>query len=195
MMYVRYQHRGIIGFADTLWLCNLAVICGFTSIFLDIPFIMGIALNTTFIVHFLWVIDVLYYFTFGVFPLGNAEYISWPDITWGEIITSLHHAFFVPLAIFTLHKNGGYPRKGWVGSMALTIPVIYLSRQFPKTLAMADGSEFYLNINMSYEWWSDMCRNWPFSLIPTSRNEYLLFLLCFSGVLFTVTHAYLSNSS
>ncbi|EGC33265.1 hypothetical protein DICPUDRAFT_37008 [Dictyostelium purpureum] len=187
MMYVRYQHRGIIGFADTLWLCNLAVVCGILSIFFNRPYLMGLAVNSTFIVHLMWVIDVVVYFTSGSFPLGNAEYISWPNITWGEIITTTHHAWFIPLSMCCLHRNGGYPKKSWIGAMLLIIPVTYLSQLFPKTIQISETETFYLNINMSLEFWKDMS-GYPFNLIPTERTQYYQFLFVMACVMFTVSH-------
>ncbi|KAF2070346.1 hypothetical protein CYY_008333 [Polysphondylium violaceum] len=191
MMYVRVEHRGLIGIADSIWLCNLAVIFGFVSIFVDNAYIMNIAVNCTFIVHLLWVIDVVTYFATGSFPLGNAEYISWPSITWGEILTTTHHAWFVPMCMICLHRNGGYQDSVWFpGSMVLVVPVLSFSRYFPKIITLANGSTFYLNINMSHEWWSDM-KGWPFSLIPNGTVSYGIFLLSFSLVLFSVSHAIL----
>ncbi|KAN0028990.1 hypothetical protein ACTFIV_010858 [Dictyostelium citrinum] len=187
MMYVRYQHRGAIGFADTLWLCNLSIVFGFISIAVNKPIFLGIACNCTLIVHALWVVDVVAWLITGSFPLGNAEYISWPTITWGEIITTTHHAWFVPLSMICLHRNGGYPSGAWSGSMLCVIPVVYLSKLFPKILVLPDNSTFYLNINMVHEWWSDM-NGWPFSLIPKDPVQYYFFLLSFSLVLFTTAH-------
>ncbi|KAN0055436.1 hypothetical protein ACTA71_008547 [Dictyostelium dimigraforme] len=184
MMYVRYQHRGAIGFADTLWLCNLSIVFGFISIAVNKPIFLGIACNCTLIVHALWVVDVVTWLISGTFPLGNAEYISWPTITWGEIITTTHHAWFVPLSMICLHRNGGYPSGAWSGSMLCVIPVVYLSKLFPKILVLPDNSTFYLNINMVHEWWSDM-NGWPFSLIPKDPVQYYFFLLSFSLALFT----------
>jgi len=188
MMYVRFEHRGIVGIADSLWLCNLAVIFGFVSIFLNNPYIMNIAVDCTLIVHLLWVIDVVVWLTTGSFPLGNAEYISWPTITWGEILTTTHHAWYVPLCMLCLHRNGGYQDKVWIGSMYLVVPVLYLSRLFPRIIDLPNGTTFYLNINMSHEWWSDM-NGWPFSLIPKETFQYYIFLYSFSFVLFSVSHA------
>ncbi|KAM9958232.1 hypothetical protein ACTFIW_001092 [Dictyostelium discoideum] len=187
MMYVRYQHRGVTGFADTLWLCNLSIVFGFISIAVNKPIFLGIACNCTLIVHALWVVDVVAWLATGSFPLGNAEYISWPTITWGEIITTTHHAWFVPLSMICLHRNGGYPYGAWSGSMLCVIPVVYLSKLFPKILVLPDSSTFYLNINMAHEWWSDM-NGWPFSLIPNDPVQYYFFLLSFSLVLFTTAH-------
>ncbi|EFA86718.1 hypothetical protein PPL_00523 [Heterostelium album PN500] len=186
MMYVRYQHRGLIGFADTLWLCNMAVVLAILSIFTNKPFILCMGITTTFIVHFLWVVDVITWFTLGFFPLGNAEYISWPNITWGEIITSTHHAWYIPLSILLLHRNGGYQRRAWLGSSICGVPVILVSTLFPKEI-IVNSEVFYLNINCAQEWWRDV-RGWPFSLIPESGVEYLIFLHIFSFVLFSVTH-------
>ncbi|KAK5584516.1 hypothetical protein RB653_006128 [Dictyostelium firmibasis] len=187
MMYVRYEHRGIIGFADTLWLCNLSIVFGFISIAVNKPIFLGIACNCTLIVHALWVVDVVAWLITGSFPLGNAEYISWPSITWGEIFTTTHHAWFVPLSMLCLHRNGAYPSGAWSGSMLCVIPVVYLSKLFPKILVLPDNSTFYLNINMVHEWWSDM-NGWPFSLIPNDPAQYYFFLLSFSLVLFTTAH-------
>eukprot|EP01133_Synstelium_polycarpum_P017880 gene17880-21325_t len=156
MMYVRYEHRGLIGFADSIWLCNLAVIFGFVSIFVDQPMFIAVALNTTFIVHSIWAIDVAAYFLTGSFPFGNAE-------------------------------NGGYPGSAIIGSWLLLFPVIQTSTFFPKEFVLENGSVFYLNINIAHEWWADM-KGWPFSLIPGSNEGYLIFLYCFSAVLFTTTH-------
>ncbi|KYQ93694.1 hypothetical protein DLAC_05082 [Tieghemostelium lacteum] len=187
-MYYRYQHRGWIGFADTFWLCNFTLVWGVFAIVLDKPFMMGMAVSCTAIVHSLWTIDAICGLTTGVFPIGNSEYIVWPDITWGEILTTTHHVWFCPLAIFTLHKNGGYPRKSWFGCMLLLLPVMYISALFPKTITLADGSDFYLNINLAHEWWSDV-RGWPFSYIPQEPYlHYMIFFLSFCIFLFVVTH-------
>ncbi|GAM22586.1 hypothetical protein SAMD00019534_057610 [Acytostelium subglobosum LB1] len=187
MMYYRYQHRGAIGFADSLWTCNIAVLFGWVAVVLNKPYIISMGLCATFIVHAIWVVDVVTWFATGSFPLGNAEYISWPNITWGEIITSTHHAWFVPLGMSLLHRNGGYRGGAWFYAFLIAIPTILISLLFPKELIMPNGDVFYLNINCAHEWWKDV-RGWPFSLIPYEQPQYLMFLYAFSFFLFSVTH-------
>jgi len=189
MMATRFQHRGFYAFLDTAWLCNFNLLLAATGMAMRKPSLIGACLTAVFIVHCLWIVDVVTWWLKGIFPIGLAAYVAWPDTTWGEIITSTHHVWFSPLCFYVMFKlRGHYVIKSWLISIVLIIPVLLGSLFVPEEIILENGEPFYLNINMAHGWWKDV-NSWPFSLIPTGNPSYIIFLHAF--VFFKFTIAYL----
>eukprot|EP01112_Ceratiomyxa_fruticulosa_P022279 TRINITY_DN8103_c0_g2_i2.p1 TRINITY_DN8103_c0_g2~~TRINITY_DN8103_c0_g2_i2.p1 ORF type:complete len:306 (+),score=46.28 TRINITY_DN8103_c0_g2_i2:101-919(+) len=195
LVVVRYNLRGWYGAADVLWLCNLSVAVAAIGVFTRKNLLLSTALTASFIPHFLWYIDLLSYFITGSFPIGTAAYLVWPDISWAEVISSLHHAWFTPLCLLLLHRNGAYHKKAWITSILFVIPVVFVSSFIPEYALMEDGVSFYINVNMAHGWWKDM-GGWPWNMIPAgSHPMYLVFLSCFVSVKFCVGYLLLRITS
>jgi hypothetical protein len=185
MMIVRYNHRGVYAFADTLWVCNLNILLASAALLFGSPALLGATMVSVFTIHCLWVIDVIVWLLYGVFPIGNAAYIAWPSTSWLEIVSSTHHAWFVPLCLTLLHKNGGLGQKSFWMSVLSISPVLFASFFLPKEVMLESGELYYLNVNMAHGWWKDM-DFWPFTLIPGNNPEYLIFLHVLTATKFAV---------
>jgi len=190
MMIGRFPYRGIYAFLDTFWLCNINLLIAASGIALGNPALIGATVTSVFVAHVLWVVDVLTWWTFGFFPVGNAAYVAWPDTPWAEIITSTHHVWFIPLMLFVLHKNGGFVSRSYLISITFIAPVILVSLLFPEEVVLHTGQTYYMNVNMAHGWWKDV-RNWPFSLIPYTNPHYLIFLHLFCVVKFSISYGFL----
>jgi len=176
LIIVRYNLRGWVGAADSLWVCNISLIMAALGIFMRQNIMVCTGLTATFFAHVLWIIDVTTYLIKGVFPIGNAAYLIWPSTSVAEIFSTLHHAWFIPLCLLILHKNGGYNKWAWLPSVMFVFPVVFVSLFLPETVLLDDGSTFYLNVNMVHGWWKDM-NSWPFSLFPPGTDPTYLFVL------------------
>jgi len=188
MMVTRFFHRGTYAFLDTAWLCNFNLLMAATGMVLSMPAVIGACLTAVFVVHSLWIVDVITYFSTNTFPIGLAAYVAWPETTWGEIITSTHHVWFSPLCMYVMYKlKGSYALKSWLISVCMITPIILCSLFIPEEIILENGEPFYLNINLAHGWWKDV-NKWPFSLIPKENPAYLIFLNGF--VLFKFTLAF-----
>lgn len=76
MMVTRFFHRGSYAFLDTAWLCNFNLILAGAGMFLRMPALIGACLTAVFVVHTLWIVDVITYFAAGTFPIGLAAYVG-----------------------------------------------------------------------------------------------------------------------
>lgn len=92
------------------------------------------------------------YWLAGFFPFGTASYIIWPQTSAWELVTTLHHVWFIPLLTFVLRTQWGarFQLSDWFFGMLIPGVLVPLSNITPKTL---DG--VYLNINMCHEFWPD----------------------------------------
>lgn len=187
MMVTRFFHRGTYAFLDTAWLCNFNLLLAAAGMVLSMPALIGACLTAVFVVHSLWIVDVITWLSTGSFPVGLAAYVAWPETTWGEIITSTHHVWFSPLCLYIMYKlRGKYAIKSWLISGAFILPVTLSSLFIPEEIILENGEPYYLNINMAHGWWKDV-NKWPFSLIPPGKStEYMIFLNCFVFTKFTI---------
>jgi len=185
MMVTRYQYRGYYAFVDTLWVCNLNLLIASAGILLHSAELVAATINSVFIAHVLWVVDVISYLITGDFPIGLAAYVAWPETSWAELISSTHHMWFIPLLLMVLHKNGGFPFKSWLIAVSMIFPIQLISLCFPEEIILSNGEPYYLNVNMAHGWWRDM-NGWPWSLIPKQNPQYQLFLNTFIATQFTV---------
>jgi len=149
------------GFYDALWLCNLAIAFSALGCFTLKATLISTGVNLVTLAHFFWIVDVIAYLLFGFFPFGSAEYLSWPQTTTQEIISSLHHVWYVPLGLFLLRGNGGLRLKAiWYSILTSGIMAVICWLFTPKTLLLANGKEYYLNVNSGHEFWRDMKYSW-----------------------------------
>lgn len=49
-------------------------------------------------------LDVALFLLTGSFPIGLASYLNWPSTARLEVLTTLHHVWFIPLCYAVLHK-------------------------------------------------------------------------------------------
>jgi len=101
---------------------------------------------------FFRVFDLMMYLLFGYFPVGMSSYLIWPSTTKMEILTTLHHVWFVPLCFVVLYKNGRPTLR--------MIPFHILGSFILLTISglviplYQDGH--YLNVNIAHQCWSDV---------------------------------------
>jgi len=149
---VRYNIRGFAGFCDIFWLCQLSCLIASIGCFIHNADIITFTFGLVSAPHGLWVLDLLLFFVLGHFPIGMSSYLLWPTTEKIEILTTLHHIWFVPLCFTVLYKNGRptlsmIPYHMFGGFILLTLSGLLL----PLTL---DGH--YLNVNIAHQCWSDI---------------------------------------
>jgi hypothetical protein len=55
------------------------------------------------------IIDVTAYIVFGHFPIGTSSYVAWPETSWAELVSTMHHVWFLPLVFAVLYRNSHLP--------------------------------------------------------------------------------------
>jgi len=187
VLFYRYGLRGIHGAMDMLWACNVALLLASYGMFAQDAGAIAGAVAMISMAHFLWMLDVGLYLTMGKFSIGLASYLIWPTTGQFEILTTLHHVWFIPLCFAVLYKNGRLTLHGWRLSLYAALVLVTLCR-FATPLRAGD---VYLNINMAHEFWEDVevpflhawdppSTPWPFyaafTLAVSSALNTLLYL-------------------
>lgn len=131
-------------------------------------------------------LDVLCYYTLGFFPFGTASYVAWPETSYIELITTLHHVWYLPLLFAVLRGNGSLPWSTFLNSYIASPILLVLARIL--TPKMHDG--MYLNVNMAHEWWKDVDIEFLHSFNNSSFIVYLIFMVfvcnLLNGIAFVV---------
>lgn len=148
---VRYGLKGKAGLYDLLWGCNFTLLMGATGCFLKNRLVVATSLTMVAFAHMSWCGDALTWMLTGDFPIGTSSYIAWPETTYLEIASTLHHVWFIPLMFTVLYGNGGIPFKTVPLTVLCSIGLMLIGRTF--TPIECDG--IYLNVNMAHEVWKD----------------------------------------
>lgn len=116
------------------------------------------------------------YWTFripsGVFPVGVAKYLTWPETSWTTRVTCTHHLWTIPLLLTA--SGGVVSYSSYFLSLIIMITNVSLSRlMIPNELRV--GKKYkYLNVNLSHELWKDI--NIEFLRINYDNPPCLLYL-------------------
>lgn len=124
-------------------------------------------------------LDVLCYYTLGFFPFGTASYVAWPETPYLEVLTTLHHVWFLPLLFAVLRKNGDLPWSTFLYSYIASPVLLTLARIL--TPKVHDG--MYLNVNMAHEWWKDVDIDFLHSFNDSHFIIYLTFMVFICNIL------------
>ena len=154
---VRYSLRGGWGLLDLLWGCNVAMMIAAYGLFTHNSTLVGTGIAISAFPHLLWCVDVGSYLLTGVFPIGSAQYVTWPSTPVVEIYTTLHHVWLIPLLLWCLRGNGGMPWTSLPWAITTTAIIGLIARfSTPLQVQLWDGSTFYMNVNMSHEFWREV---------------------------------------
>jgi len=170
-----YRTRGIVcALAEHLWACNIAIFLAAIGMFLHSISIISAAVTMTSMAHCLWIIDATAWLITGHFPLGNAKYLAWRSSNIVEILSTLHHVWFIPLCFINLYGNGALIKDGFVMAFLLSASLGLLCRLItPKTFTYQKKCH-YLNINMSYEMWPDI-KHWTAHLFDPPKYSWFVY--------------------
>uniref|UniRef100_A0A6B2LGZ3 Uncharacterized protein n=1 Tax=Arcella intermedia TaxID=1963864 RepID=A0A6B2LGZ3_9EUKA len=148
----RYYIRGLAGFFDVFWLCQMSCLLAGVGALLHQPKVITFTFGLISAPHGLWVLDLFLYFIIGRFPLGMSSYLIWDTTHRLELLTTTHHIWFVPLCFTILYKNGRptlsmIPYHMLGGFFLLIISGSLLPLSY-------DGH--YLNVNIAHRCWPDI---------------------------------------
>ena len=93
----------------------------------------------------------------GRFPVGVASYLFREHVPFAKKLTAGHHLWFLPTYLWVLRREG-VPARAWIVTAVLTSYLIAFSRAFIPFEIVRNGTSepIYLNVNLAYEFWSDV---------------------------------------
>lgn len=162
---------------EVLWGCNTALWLAGFGMMTGRPLLVGAASLIVGLDQLCWYIDCGAFLATGSFPLGVCRYLVSPQTTRVHFATSFHHLWFLPACFFAL-RGVGMPPLSYPLSVALTSFVAVCARLLlPFQILVEDGSVKVLNVNMAYEFWSDV--DVPLAHLLDHRHPllYLPFLI------------------
>ena len=142
------------------------------------PLLIGGALTIVATDQTLWIVDTALFLICGSCPLGVAEYLWTPSASQPRTllgtVNTLHHVWFIPAAIASLHSVG-MPRNSLLFCVATTPMLCVLGRTLtPYTIANSDKKlpsrrrrspspspsraeeePQYCNLNLAFAMWKD----------------------------------------
>jgi hypothetical protein len=110
----------------------------------------------------------------GHFPFGNAKYLAWRSSNTVEVLSTLHHLWFIPLCFLNLYGNGTLSPDGFALAVGLSAFFGLLSRLVTPKTHVFKGQTHYLNINMSYEMWPDI-KHWTAHLCDPPKMPWVVY--------------------
>ena len=169
------HQRGVL--YEYTWLCNSTLIMVSIGLRTCRPMLATSFCVAVSIDQLLWWVDLAGWTLsgFATFPIGVAQYLTWPNTSWSTRITATHHLWTIPL---TLYAIGG--RMQWaaypLSALVVTIHVLLSRCLTPFTIRWnrrVDGrisnveDDKYLNINLSHEVWKDI----KFGFVQIKRDN------------------------
>jgi hypothetical protein len=174
----RMSTRGLqVGFMEQLWMCNATLLLAGVALLVRSSRLFAVCVAAIALAHIAWYLDVFAYLAIGKMPFGRATYMLWPDATVWQNLTSLHHAWQLPLSLPILRRVGGLPWRA--GTLDFSRYVLLLTSLSALTPREVDGH--YININMAHEFWKDSHVAFFHSVDPPPLGDkpywvYFLFL-------------------
>ena len=148
------------------WMCNSTLIMVSIGLRTCRPVLATSFCVAVSIDQLLWWVDLAGWTLsgFATFPIGVAQYLTWPNTSWSTRITATHHVWTIPLALFAV---GG--RMQWssyfLSVIVVTIHVLLSRLLTPFAIQgriRTDNqttkveTDKYLNVNLSHEVWKDV---------------------------------------
>lgn len=191
MMATRVKQNGAISLYEMVWACNQAIIMMICGILKKSPIIIGASMVMISIDQCLWYLDIIGFALFRKFPVGVAQYITWPSTTKLRLMTSTHHIWFIPLLIAVLKDTTQLSHPTFFMSFIMTLFQSILGRVLaPRYIKKKGCSDIYMNINLAYELWKDVkikalsrydnasgYKAVPFGNLVWNAGNYIFFLL------------------
>jgi len=127
------------GFANFLFLCNLAAILGAVGIWTCNRLLLSSQAVGIVLVGTAWTADLAARLVTGTHLIGGTEYMWDPQWPLFSRLLSLYHVVLPVVLVLGLRRIG-YDRRGWLLQSALALAVVALGRLFPPAV----------NINYAY---------------------------------------------
>lgn len=135
------------------WQCNVSLVIASIGAILGKNEIVSASVISVALDQTLWWVDVLTYILTRKFRVGVAKYLIWPETTWGKIVTSTHHLWFIPACVYL---NDGISFEAIKLSYALVLYLSIFTRMCIPFEIVHHGKAKYMNVNCSYECWKDV---------------------------------------
>ena len=195
------HQRGVL--YEYTWLCNSTLVMVSIGLRTCRPTLATSFCVAVSIDQLLWWVDLAGWTMsgFATFPIGVAKYLTWPNTSFATRITTAHHLWTIPLALYAV--GGRLHWESYVLSVYVVTSHVLLSRWLtPFTIRgvckntddedtnHCDGK--YLNVNLSHEVWKDI--NFGFVQIKRdnpSTGKYLFRLLLRWNLFNCATFAFL----
>lgn len=183
-----------------IWSCNMSMGLAAFGLFTGRPRVVSAAAVSVAIDQMLWYIDILGFSLVRRWPIGVAKYLTWPETTWARILSSTHHIWFLPFCL----RFAGFPERSstridvfafrylisphlcdCIYDFYLAIIIMSVTAISSRWLTPCRIPEMsprkekvYLNINLVYEIWPDLPKNFPIqsSPIPAIHLQRLLII-------------------
>lgn len=170
MVACRCYVKGPEELYNQLWACNAGMALATTGIVTHKPIMVGAAIGVVAIDQFLWYFDCLLKITTGTFKIGVAKYLDWPETPFVQKLFSWHHLWFLPLCIYYLRATGpGMPQ----GALQLSILGVFSMTLVTRLVTPKD-----LNINMAYQFWTDIKIKPLHCMDGAPVWQYIPYILC-----------------
>ena len=159
------------------WLCNSTLIMVSIGLRTCRPILATSFCVAVSIDQLLWWVDLAGWMLSGFesFPIGVAQYLTWPKTSWSTRITATHHLWTIPLALYAV--GGRMQWASYLLSVFVVTPHVLLSRLLtPFTIQRrrkADDrtanveDDKYLNVNLCHEVWKDI----KFGFVQIKRDN------------------------
>lgn len=181
---MRVYLRGLAGLYDILWACNACMLLTGVGMIWGSRRLVAACLLTIFLDHVVWATEVVLMLTAGYSPGGPAAYLVWPETTAVELVTTVHHVFYVPLTLFVLYRSEGIGWRDFAHSVGMCFLLSAAGRYLaPLSVALPNGQDYYLNINMGHEMFKDVPIAWLHTLNQASGLLYLVALVVMGNAL------------
>lgn len=169
------QPRGLVVYEYT-WLCNVTLWQSAFALRTNRPALAMAYCIVVGIDQLLWYIDLGMYAVLGKFPIGVANYLTWPENSnWSSRITCSHHLWTIPLVLFGLRLRME-PAVLPLALISVTVNIL-LSRWLTPAEVRTEKGTFYLNVNLSYAVWKDIKYRW-LQIKAENASAYLSQILC-----------------
>ncbi len=97
---------------NLLWVSHFALLTSSIGFILRNNFILSGSLISVFIVHLVWVIDLIGLIIMGSSPTGYTSYLL--DLSLYRKFLSFHHIYLSPLLLWALWKQKRISKYGWI---------------------------------------------------------------------------------
>jgi hypothetical protein len=111
---------------EILWMSHVGLLMAGLGLVSRSVLMATTALTCVLVLHGLWLLDCLCWWTFGVFPLGATNYLVHAD-AWDWVATA-HHFYLAPLLVVIVLRHRQWPDETLLGATAAYLFLSAISR-------------------------------------------------------------------